>query len=364
MEAFMKTIDYSFLENITFSSDIMDSLSNIDINRTLSSLFQFEYPDLFVKLTPDSIIDSIFSSNQLEGIYATSSVIRNMQKGFLPKNNTEKLVKGYIETRNYIFANYAKIEISEYSIYQIYKFLNSYFDDFEGFKYRSSEANIMKVNNVGNLEIILQTAIPNQIAFQISNLIEQYNFNKSKASISQLFLIPCFIHDFLCIWPYPNYNSTLSRLLTQLLLLKSGFDILKYSSWDYEIYSNDVEYFNSLREPSISNNEDENSYLPFIKYFLNTLNTLYSKVAYRYRILKVSSSKKSSRIRDTIMYASRYITKEDIHTLWPDIAYNTIELELSSLLKQKLISKSGTTNGVSYIWLGEKKELKTFPSDI
>ena len=80
MEVVMKTIDYTFLENCVFPANFIDSINKLESNRTLSSLFKDEYPEIFSKLIPDSIIDSIFSSNQLEGVYASNTVIKNMQK--------------------------------------------------------------------------------------------------------------------------------------------------------------------------------------------------------------------------------------------------------------------------------------------
>jgi Fic family protein len=58
---------------------------------------------------------------------------------------------------------------------------------------------------------------------------------RSNSNINQLLLIPCFILDFLCIHPFADGNGRMSRLLSLLLLYKSGFDAGRYISFEEQI---------------------------------------------------------------------------------------------------------------------------------
>ena len=60
-------------------------------------------------------------------------------------------------------------------------------------------------------------------------MIEEYNI-AVKENIPPLILIPVVIHDFLCIHPFDDGNGRMSRLLTLLLLYKSGFFVGRYIS--------------------------------------------------------------------------------------------------------------------------------------
>ncbi|MCR5389676.1 MAG: Fic family protein, partial [Lachnospiraceae bacterium] len=43
-------------------------------------------------------------------------------------------------------------------------------------------------------------------------------------------MIPCFILDFLCVHPFNDGNGRMSRLLTLLLLYRSGYLVGQYIS--------------------------------------------------------------------------------------------------------------------------------------
>ena len=49
--------------------------------------------------------------------------------------------------------------------------------------------------------------------------------------LEPLIAIPIFIHDFLCIHPFNDGNGRMSRLLTTLLLYRSGFYVGNISPW-------------------------------------------------------------------------------------------------------------------------------------
>ena len=73
--------------------------------------------------------------------------------------------------------------------------------------------------------------------------------------VEPLIVIPVFIHDFLCIHPFNDGNGRMSRLLTTLLLYRSGFYVGKYISLEAKIAkSNDssiqniAKYDNAMAE--------------------------------------------------------------------------------------------------------------------
>ena len=64
--------------------------------------------------------------------------------------------------------------------------------------------------------------------------------------LEPLIAIPTFIHDFLCIHPFNDGNGRMSRLLTTLLLYRSGFYVGKYISLEAKIAVNKDLYYDAL----------------------------------------------------------------------------------------------------------------------
>ena len=80
------------------------------------------------------------------------------------------------------------------------------------------------------------TTVPaSETAFAMEQLILAYHAAYSEAEINPLMLIPCVILDLLCIHPFRNVNGRMSRLLSLLLMYKSGFNAGKYVSIEEHI---------------------------------------------------------------------------------------------------------------------------------
>ena len=102
----------------------------------------------------------------------------------------------------------------------------------------------------------------------MEQLILAYYEARQDAEISPLLLIPCFVLDFLCIHPFIDGNGRVSRLLTVLLLYLSGYDIVRYISYEGQINKYKESYYEALRKSSEFWHENGNDYVPFIINFL------------------------------------------------------------------------------------------------
>ena len=89
--------------------------------------------------------------------------------------------------------------------------------------------------------------------------------------VDPLILIPAFITDFLCIHPFNDGNGRMSRLLTLLLLYKSGYEVGKYASLEKQIENTKDVYYNVLRDIDVGWHEEQNDPTPFIRYTLELL---------------------------------------------------------------------------------------------
>jgi Fic family protein len=99
--------------------------------------------------------------------------------------------------------------------------------------------------------------------------------------IDPLILIPIFICDFLCIHPFNDGNERMSRLLTTLLLYKSGYAVGKYIRVEKKIEKTKETYYDVLGQISMNWHEGEHDYAPFIKYFLGIILNSYNDLEKR-----------------------------------------------------------------------------------
>ena len=147
----------------------------------------------------------------------------------------------------------------------------------------------------------------------------------------------------------------MSRLLTLLLLYRSGYKIGKYISIERLIADSKTTYYEVLLESSKGWHEDENDYIPFVRYTLGIVIAAYREFVSRVDILITRGLSKPEQVRETIRNTTGKITKAYVMKQCPDISQKTVERALKELLDSGKIIKIGGGRYTSYAWNWEKE---------
>lgn len=142
----------------------------------------------------------------------------------------------------------------------------------------------------------------------------------------------------------------MSRLLTLLLLYRSGYIVGKYISIEKMIESTKETYYEALQASSTGWHERENDYIPFITYMLGIVLASYREFSSRVRLLTTSGITKGDRVGEIIKQKVGTITKTEIMKRCPDISQITIQRALIDLQEQKKIIKIGGGRYTKYTW--------------
>ena len=147
----------------------------------------------------------------------------------------------------------------------------------------------------------------------------------------------------------------MSRLLTLLLLYRSGYIVGKYISIEKMIEQTKETYYEALQASSASWHENENDYIPFVQYTLGVIVAAYREFSTRVKTLAACNLSKPERIREIIKDTLGRITKKEIMEKCPDISQVTIQRSLNDLLASGDILKIGGGRYTAYIWNHEKE---------
>lgn len=346
----MKTYDYSFLKDLKVPSSFLSLTNVIYALRNEEENKKRDYPNIFTNLEKIAIIQSIKSSNAIEGYITSDKRIEEIvNQNANPLNHSEKEIAGYKDALSIIHKNYMDIDISIDSILNIHAILSRYSEGVDKGVFKQRENVIREIRSESTSSIRWQNISKKDTPKAMENLILAYIDACNDDSINSLLLIPCFILDFLCIHPFSDDNGRMSRLLSLLLLYQQGFDISKYISFEEQINNYKGSYYESLRLSSIGWNENNNDYIPFIENFLFTLYRCYQELDKRLLTVKSGKVSKSKRIEDTVLSAFLPISKKEIINLLPDVSVTTIEKVLSTMLKEGKIQKIGNTSNARYL---------------
>lgn len=130
----------------------------------------------------------------------------------------------------------------------------------------------------------------------------------------------------------------MSRILTTLLLYKSGYIVGKYISLEKKIHDHKDEYHEALRLASAEWHEGKNDDTAFAKYMLGVILSAYRDFADR---LQIVSGKKSAKEMVKEMFAVKLgkISKSDIMQMCPSLSRSAVEKALRDLIAEKRIAK-------------------------
>jgi Fic family protein len=251
--------------------------------------------------------------------------------------------------------SYEYIPIRPNNILQLHRDLYSFSSSDTGGRFKNTDNVIAESGKDGQQRVRFMPVPAFQTPEAMEILCNEFSNAIERAEYDPLLLIPMFIIDFLCIHPFNDGNGRMSRLLTLLLLYRSGYIVGKYVSMEMLIEKTKETYYEALQESSCEWHEGTNDYLPFVRYMLGIITAAYREFSGRVKLLSTSGFTKAERIRELIKDHLGKITKAEIMELCPNISQATVQRTLAELLANGDITKIGGGRYTSYIWNGENK---------
>lgn len=344
----MRNFDYSLLRARTFDREVINYIGLIHEFKGRQQLYLEQKPRELETLVEIAKMQSTESSNAIEGITTTKARLKSlMADKTTPRDRGEKEIKGYRHVLNVIHENFDYVPIRKNYILQLHKMLYQFTEERFGGSFKDTPNEIDMVYPDGRTVLLFKPLEPFETPEAVEKLCEEYDKAINKYGIDPLIAIPVFIHDFLCIHPFNDGNGRMSRLLTTLLLYKSGFVIGRYISLEKKIEITKDEYYVALQESSQNWHEEKNDDTAFIKYILGTIVAAYRDFEERVNMLgkKVSA-------RDMVEKAIRSkigkFTKNDIMELCPEIGRGSVENSLKALCEEGIIKKEGQGRATFY----------------
>ena len=323
----MRKFDYSFLNNGLLPANLVNLTANISSLKTMAGVRKDEYKQIFTELEAVAKVQSIKSSNAIEGIVTSDERIAAIvNQNSAPLNHNEAEIAGYRDALNEIHLGFEHID------------------------FRSRDDNvILEIDSDGNRRVRFRPTPAAETQKAMEQLELAYMEARSDANVNQLLLIPCIILDFLCVHPFRDGNGRMSRLLSLLLLYKNGFDAGKYVSFEEQINKYKAYYYESLRQSSDGWESGENSYFSFIENFLSMLYMCYKELDKRFAVVHGKKITKKARIEATILNSLTPLSKAEICKILPDVSPTTVEAVLGAMVKSGAIKRVGKSRATRYI---------------
>ncbi|MDD9899279.1 MAG: Fic family protein [Candidatus Melainabacteria bacterium] len=341
---------------------INSKLKNIDeFNASWSDLEMEGAEEFLRELKELSTIQSIGSSTRIEGSKLQDSEIRDLIKDLdinKLQSRDEEEVTGYYEALDLIYESYETLFLSESYIKQLHGVLlkHSSKDTRHCGQYKALSNKVVAKYPDGKSRIVFNTTEPYLTAKEMAELIDWANERLSYTGVHPLLVIAAFVYEFLSIHPFQDGNGRLSRLLTNLLMMKSGYKFVQYISFEHVIEQRKKEYYQNLMEAQANRfTEEENLGLWFI-YFFDCIENLISKLQAKVvdaggvcdkSQLEEGLSQRQSLILDFVNKNGQ-VKIADLEQEFPDLNREAIKYTIYQLLEAGKLSRHGQGRGTWY----------------
>ena len=335
--------------------DIVALLTQIHEFKGEQNLFIEANSDTLTQLVEVARIQSTEASNKIEGIYTSDDRLKKIVLNkTTPRTRNEQEIAGYRDVLATIHESYEYIPLRPTMILQLHRDLYKFSGMSIGGNYKNSDNVIAETDSAGNRFVRFQP-VPAWEAPEAINFACKAYDEAVQSGADPLLVIPMFILDFLCIHPFNDGNGRMSRLLTLLLLYRSGYIVGKYISIEKVIEQSKETYYETLQQSSAGWHENQNDYTPFVRYMLGVIVAAYRDFSSRVQVLVTSGMSKPDRIREVIKGTLGKITKAEIMEKCPDISQITVQRTLIELQKKGEIIKLGGGRYTSYTWNRERE---------
>ena len=346
----MRKFDYSFLNNGLLPASLVNLTASIASLKTMAGVRKEEHLRIFTELEAVAKIQSVKSSNAIEGIVTSDTRIAEIvNQNSAPLNHNEMEIAGYRDALNEIHMGHQYIDFRQSDILRLHEIMMSMTGYEYGGKYKVTDNYILEEDKQGNRRIRFIPTPAAETAQAMEQLELAYMAARSEANINQLLLIPCVILDFLCIHPFRDGNGRMSRLLSLLLLYKNGYDAGKYVSFEEQINNYKAFYYDALQQSSTGWATNENDYFPFMENFLSTLYMCYKELDKRFAVVHGNKVTKKARIEATVLNSLTPLSKADICKILPDVSPSTVEAVLGAMVRTGSVRRIGSSRSARYI---------------
>jgi Fic family protein len=264
-------------DTLQINPEFLRLISAVDEFKGAWRAFGTLAPDRLSALLRVATIESIGSSTRIEGSRLSDrDVERLLSRIQIQKfsSRDEQEVAGYAKVMEMVFTSWQVIALTENHIKQLHRdlLIHSQKDAWHRGGYKTSTNSVVAFDENGRqLGVVFETATPFDTPRLMTELVTWFNEQRASGQVHPLLLIGIWAVVFLEIHPFQDGNGRLSRVLTTLLLLQSGYAYVPYSSLESVIEQSKEAYYLALRQTQGTIRSKAPNWQPWLLFFLRAL---------------------------------------------------------------------------------------------
>lgn len=265
------------LRLLNIPSDIWTDIARIDELKGNWGTGANLHTQILSRLKRSVLVTSTGASTRIEGARLSDEDIEKLMRGisiekFADRDAQE--VGGYYELLQNVFDSYQTLSFNESAIRHFHKELLKYVeeDTLHRGNYKTAENKVQMVNEAGkSIGVLFDTTPAYLTPVAMQELVEWTTKALKDKTYHPILTIGNFLVEFLHIHPFQDGNGRLSRILTNLLLLKEDYLYMPYVSHEKLIEDNKPDYYLALRTSQRTFKTDQENVIPWLHLFVKIL---------------------------------------------------------------------------------------------
>ncbi|MHB8761973.1 MAG: Fic family protein [Coriobacteriia bacterium] len=320
-----------YLEGLAWSAGTVRSIRQLGEHKGKQQLFERQSPQMLHAMREVATVQSIESSNRIEGVLALPGRIAEIVgHETTPRNRPEQEIAGYRDVLATIHANARGMVLTPSLILQLHRDLLRFAPSSGGI-WKDSPNDIVDVMPDGAHRLRFSPVSPHVVDVAIKDAADGYRTAIEAGVVDPVIIVPAFVLDFLCIHPFCDGNGRVSRLLNLMLLYQTGYDVGRYISLEKIVEESKETYYEALEASSAGWHDGEHDIRPWLDHCLGVLLAAYREFEDRVGHMRSGRGAKREMVIERIRRLPSAFRYGDIERGCPGISRPTIVRALGEL---------------------------------
>ena len=342
-------------DTIEITQEILRLIARIDEFKGAWRALGTLAPERLSALRRVATIESIGSSTRIEGSKLSDRDVERLLANLEIKSFDtldEQEVAGYADLMDLVFSSWQDIPLTENYFKQLHQQLLRYSekDSRHRGNYKTNSNSVAAFDESGaQIGIVFQTASPFDTPRLMRELVEWLNSEIDTERLHPLIIVAIFVVVFLEIHPFQDGNGRLSRVLTTLLLLRTGYAYVPYSSLESVIEMSKEGYYLALRQTQGTIRSEQPDWQPWLVFFLRSLSEQVRRLEKKVEREKIVLAAMPELQLQIVEFAREHgrVTIGEVIKL-TGASRNTLKQHFRALVERGAIEQHGSGRGVWY----------------
>jgi Fic family protein len=315
--------------------------------RGKQELWMRQRPEALQALREQAVIQSVESSNRIEGVSIAADRLRPVVLGRTrPRDRSEEELAGYRRALDWIFSRKRRVTFAPEVVLKLHALAQGGMSGDAG-RWKSKDNEIIEIlpDNERRVRFVPTSAADTPGA--MNRLCDAFRLARENEQIPTLLTIAACVFDLLCIHPFRDGNGRVSRLVTTLLLVQEGFPVGRFISLERIVEQRKNEYYQVLERCSKGWHKGKNDITAWLNFFLSVLRNAYGELAEKVE-RTAATSPKGDMVRRIINEQVGPFALSEVAAQVPGVSLALVKRILAGMKKEGALKVAGHGRGA--VW--------------